>query len=137
MIETKMRGLLKQCQSAYLIKFDSIETGGTTIGMPDTHFYSEKYGLFGWLELKHVRTLGMKTTKIPWRAGQLAKGKLYRKAGENVWLLISVDDRDLFLFIPANFWKDSYSTAILTQSPNILRYRKKELNEETLREVLQ
>ena len=99
--------------SNWSIELLKIETGFTTLGIPDIYYYSDRPRQFaGWMELKHVPTFQVPKIIIPWQPGQIIRGKDFVAADVPYWLIVSADDTSDFAFIPGcgNNLKLSYYT---------------------------
>jgi len=114
MIETAMYGKLHYKLKGSGVKLNSIETGGTSLGIPDVLYSHEKPNPFhGFIELKHVKTFNKKSIKVPWRKGQLAKGISLVKSDVSLLLIMCADDTEDFTFIPGYLWADYYTQEML------------------------
>jgi len=114
MIETMMRKRFKKLLKGTGVHFDRIETGATQTGYPDIHFYSGinfDYSFAGWMELKHVQSFRSPHIIIPWRPGQLTRGRFFVEADIILWLCVLADDTNAIKFIPGYCWEERYSYA--------------------------
>ena len=94
MIETKMLAKLKQLLPE--IQIEGIETS-TTIGFPDM-IYGHEY-ITGFAELKELDRVPVRKFTVPWRAGQLAWYKRFRKKNKSPYMLI-LTIKDSWYLIP-------------------------------------
>lgn len=108
MTESKMRkALSEQYGKNHIIQ--SIESGGTGIGIPDIFFRTQNKE--GWIELKQVRQSAKGKVNIPFRPGQISWIQRYIKRNGLVILLCSFSnhfpDRGyLFAFKGKNIWEE-------------------------------
>ena len=108
MTETMMRKRFKKVLKDTGVSFDQIETGITQLGYPDIHFCADP-SISGWMELKHVPSFKSGRVLIPWRPGQLTRGKMFVIANINLWLCLLADDTHIIRFIPGYNWAGNYS----------------------------
>lgn len=92
MLETKMRRKLITLLPETQIQ--PIETT-TNLGVPDLSYTFEL--IQGWIELKQVARIGLKTLQIPWRPGQYAWYLRYSQKSKQPYILcLTIQNRWYF-----------------------------------------
>ncbi len=118
MTETELYHVIQKSVKGTDLKLHRIETGGLSVGIPDTIFNGDD--IHGWIELKQSKRI-KKYNKVPWRPGQRNIGRELVNARANLWLIWYFNEERSTFLIPGHFWQNGYTFDQLTYDMQIER----------------
>ena len=75
--------------------FDQIESRLTAPGIPDTHYFSKKLNVNGFMELKYEKSI---PKKIDLRKNQVVWLRRYSRYGGNCFVVVKISSSTVFLW---------------------------------------